>query len=575
MACSVSSVATVSLTLALLLDGRTCHAQAPTASSPAGTAGRTPNGPPVGSDREGGLSVLAIGDWGGTGFEPYYTDVEERNAFAMAGVAESVLGETGSPVRLVAAMGDNFYLQGIDSADSDRWKSTYEDVFSQDVFADTPFFAILGNHDYYGTATAQYDYALPDPNTGERRGSGRWKFPANGRDDLYYSITESFAGEGGQRTTVEFFMLDTVAWAGLSCAKIRPNPSGPGWLLYILAVVLCTLGPCRCCLPRNMRTVLTEMTKTRQNLRPRVLACVIGTLLLLLGLSQTGISMTEDTRKVDDPTYGCPETDPSISATWRRGVDSERQRLWLESALRNSTADWRIVTGHYPIYSIAEHGPNYQLIDELKPLLERYNVAMYLCGHDHNAQHLSDGSGPEYIVAGAGSPVDPSQAHKDASFGNGPSGEASRFYLETAELGSFAHMRFLSRTQMELEIISSDGVVQYALRKDNPNPDTWKATTDDSSTVPPPCSQNACPLPHSELRTYPTAYDTYGRKQGGSMSYASSDAAGSVMLPVVILCCVGAGVVVMVKKLCMKRRSAEAQEKLSTMPSGSDPGSSI
>lgn len=74
--------------------------------------------------------MLAIGDWGGTGFEPYYTDVEERNAFAMAGVAESVLGETGSPVRLVAAMGDNFYLQGIDSADSDRWKSTYEDVFS-------------------------------------------------------------------------------------------------------------------------------------------------------------------------------------------------------------------------------------------------------------------------------------------------------------------------------------------------------------------------------------------------------------------------------------------------------------
>ena len=59
--------------------------------------GRTADGPPVRTEREAGLSVLAIGDWGGTSLEPYYTDVEERNAFAMAGVAESVLDETGSP----------------------------------------------------------------------------------------------------------------------------------------------------------------------------------------------------------------------------------------------------------------------------------------------------------------------------------------------------------------------------------------------------------------------------------------------------------------------------------------------
>ena len=49
-------------------------------------------------------------------------------------------------------------------------------------------------------------------------------------------------------------------------------------------------------------------------------------------------------------------------------------------------ANYLLVAGHYPVYSIAEHGPTKCLIDKLLPMLEMYNVTAYINGHDHNLQ---------------------------------------------------------------------------------------------------------------------------------------------------------------------------------------------
>lgn len=70
------------------------------------------------------------------------------------------------------------------------------------------------------------------------------------------------------------------------------------------------------------------------------------------------------------------------------GPNNERQDLWLEDTLRKSTADWLFVCGHHPVYSIGRHGPTPRLVNQLRPLLEKYKVAAYLCGHDHNLQHI-------------------------------------------------------------------------------------------------------------------------------------------------------------------------------------------
>ena len=65
----------------------------------------------------------------------------------------------------------------------------------------------------------------------------------------------------------------------------------------------------------------------------------------------------------------------------------------------------------FSMVNCAEHGLTDTLIQKLKPLLEKYNVTAYMCGHDHNLQHITD-SGVQYYVTGAGHLIDPSTAHR-------------------------------------------------------------------------------------------------------------------------------------------------------------------
>jgi len=93
---------------------------------------------------------------------------------------------------------------------------------------------------------------------------------------------------------------------------------------------------------------------------------------------------------------------------------AQSQWEWIENTLVDSTADYLIVAGHYPVWSIAEHGPTPLLVKRLKPLLEHTKVTAYLCGHDHNEQFIADSSGVDYHVIGAAHVTDPSTSHLNA-----------------------------------------------------------------------------------------------------------------------------------------------------------------
>lgn len=54
----------------------------------------------------------------------------------------------------------------------------------------------------------------------------------------------------------------------------------------------------------------------------------------------------------------------------------------LEEANRRNPT-WLLVAGHYPIYSVGEHGDTSELQSYLQPLLQKYGVHAYFCGHDH------------------------------------------------------------------------------------------------------------------------------------------------------------------------------------------------
>ncbi len=80
---------------------------------------------------------------------------------------------------------------------------------------------------------------------------------------------------------------------------------------------------------------------------------------------------------------------------------STSQLLWLQAELEKSTARWKIVYGHHPIYSHGQHGDTPKLIRDLLPVLKD-RADVYICGHEHDLQHLKPEGGVHLFVAGGG-----------------------------------------------------------------------------------------------------------------------------------------------------------------------------
>ena len=94
------------------------------------------------------------------------------------------------------------------------------------------------------------------------------------------------------------------------------------------------------------------------------------------------------------------------------------QVRWLESVLAASRARWKIVVGHHPVYSAAPgHGDTKELIADVLPVLQKYGVRIYFCGHDHVLQHLVDG-GVNFFVCGGGSSPRKVNHRNDVQFGS-------------------------------------------------------------------------------------------------------------------------------------------------------------
>lgn len=90
---------------------------------------------------------------------------------------------------------------------------------------------------------------------------------------------------------------------------------------------------------------------------------------------------------------------------------ADAQIAWLEKTLAASTADYLIVAGHYPVYSVCEHGPTPILQQTVLPLMHKYKVSAYFAGHDHCAEHIDVDDGVQYHGIGSAAYHAKSETH--------------------------------------------------------------------------------------------------------------------------------------------------------------------
>jgi hypothetical protein len=84
--------------------------------------------------------------------------------------------------------------------------------------------------------------------------------------------------------------------------------------------------------------------------------------------------------------------------------DIAAQQSWLEAELaKPRTAPWLMVCGHHPVMSCGPHHGDSTYLAPWKELFYRHGVDAYLCGHEHDLQHLrEEGKPTDWLVSGGG-----------------------------------------------------------------------------------------------------------------------------------------------------------------------------
>ena len=104
-----------------------------------------------------------------------------------------------------------------------------------------------------------------------------------------------------------------------------------------------------------------------------------------------------DTTPLIDKYHQDTEDYPSV-----RKQKIQKQLVWLEKELAQAKEDWVVVVGHHPIYAETskDESERMDMQNTLGKVLRKHKqVAMYLCGHIHNFQHIRvPDSSIDYVV---------------------------------------------------------------------------------------------------------------------------------------------------------------------------------
>jgi len=172
----------------------------------------------------------------------------------------------------------------------------------------------------------------------------------------------------------------------------------------------------------------------------------------------------------------------------------QEQKDWLRKELNASTADWKVVLGHHPLFTSGHHrsqaivgGP----LRGLDDIMREFGVTLYFAGHNHNTEVIQY-KGVTYVTSGNGA-KSYSDDNGNCFRGCGPNfvpwDAPADFTKHFDCAGGFVGLEFTSAKKAELIVYDRFGkpfdAATYVLQNSPPpkNPETLSSTVAASATV--------------------------------------------------------------------------------------------
>jgi hypothetical protein len=237
-----------------------------------------------------------------------------------------------------------------------RVAATFSDVYTGATLSSIPFYLTGSFNDWEGNITAERGLT-----TGP---SGRWQFPS-----LWHTFSVAVPPN---MDTLQIIMVDTVTLTGDMRGNPLPVPPPPG------AGASSPPPPLPPFSPGEVASEADASTDTAAGAGAGFAAGPAGS---PYGRRRRGRSLSGAlsgaSRRLRD--FNLRNNPPVSTAQWR----------WLEHVMNTSAADWMIVVGNDPVWSVGEHGPTWGLVTSLLPLMDARGVALYISGRDPVAQHFA------------------------------------------------------------------------------------------------------------------------------------------------------------------------------------------
>lgn len=122
-----------------------------------------------------------------------------------------------------------------------------------------------------------------------------------------------------------------------------------------------------------------------------------------------------------------------------------QQMDWLNKALHDSDARWKICYFHHPLYSDGRfHGPDTDLRGRIEPVFQANGVRIVLTGHEHLYERIKPHNGIYYFVLGNSGELRPHNLRPSPDIARGFDTDRDFMLMEIA--GDELHFQTISRT---------------------------------------------------------------------------------------------------------------------------------